>query len=315
MEAQKRREIEANLFPASWAAVEPWDKFPWHLARDRQPDTHKPHSSQALAISVFGTLKTAAQAERDRILAAIARKVGVPGDGPWAIDLEWCDPDNVMKEKRKTQVDAIARSPHAQVLFECKFTEPDGGPCSQKDPLQRGAHKGTIQCNGNYEPQGNTANGRHARCALTGKSIRYWEVIPDVFRYEAGVSYIPCPFSGPWFQWMRNLTVAFETGRASGRKSAFVVAYADAPGLPMADQIHSAEWQRFCGALAPEALPLKPISVQDIAATGVKATAAAGLDAAKWRELSGWLDRRISGVARDRARPSRPVLEVSPPRA
>ena len=45
----------ANLFWAARPAVEPWDEFPWHHRSDGQCDRWKPHSSQALAIDVFGT--------------------------------------------------------------------------------------------------------------------------------------------------------------------------------------------------------------------------------------------------------------------
>jgi hypothetical protein len=51
---------------------------------------------------------------------------------------------------------------------------------------------------------------------LTAKGIRYWDVIPRVFDYDADASYIECPFAGPWFQWMRNLTLCHEAAGARG---------------------------------------------------------------------------------------------------
>ena len=301
MDTLLRRHIEQNLFPVSLPAVEPWDKFPWHLGTNGQADAYKEHSSQALAISVFGAIKVAAQIERDTILAAIAHEAGIPKAGPWTVDLEWLDDENVIQERRRTQVDALARSPLGQIFFECKFTESDGGACSQKDPLKKGANKGKVQCNGNYESQVNPVNQRSGRCALSEKGIRYWEIVPKVFCYRVDADRQPCPFAGPWFQWMRNLTVAYETGRASGRKPAFVVAYADAPGLPMADRIRSAQWQRFSDALVPEAMPLKTIPLQRIATIAAEAVKAAGLDASKWCDLSEWVEHRIISVARGRA--------------
>jgi hypothetical protein len=56
MNRAKRDSIKQNLFPAAHPAVEPWDKFRWHIGNDRQCDTDKENSSQALAIDVFGTL-------------------------------------------------------------------------------------------------------------------------------------------------------------------------------------------------------------------------------------------------------------------
>lgn len=190
----------------------------------------------------------------------------------------------------------------AQILFECKFTEPDGGPCSQKDALKSGEHAGVIQCDGNYKLQQNPVNKRSDRCALSGKGIRYWEVVPQVFQYKADACHEPCPFAGPWFQWMRNLTVAYETGRVAKRKPAFVVAYADALGLPMADQIRSDGWQRFCNTLVTGAVPLKTLSMQRIAAVAVDAVASTSMDTDKWCDLAKWIEHRISDVARERAR-------------
>jgi hypothetical protein len=301
MNSGLRHKIEQNIFPAALPAVEPWDDFQWHLDRSGQPDTHKEHSSQALAISLFGTIKVAARGERDAVLAAVAREVGVPSEGPWDVELEWTDDNNTMRERRKTQVDALATSPSAQILFECKFTEADGGACSQKDPIKKGPHKGVVQCNGNFEPQTNPLDGRGTKCILAAKGIRYWEIVPEVFTYDADACYRPCPFKGPWYQWMRNLTVAYVCGRASGRTSAFVVSYADAPGLPMAHQIGSKPWEDLTKVLRPGALPLKAISVQRIATLAAQAVTTAGLSQEKWRNLSEWVASRISKVVQTRA--------------
>jgi hypothetical protein len=53
---QEVEAIKANLFPASHAAIKDWGKFPWHKHKGRI-QTDKPHSSQALAIDVFGTIQ------------------------------------------------------------------------------------------------------------------------------------------------------------------------------------------------------------------------------------------------------------------
>jgi len=49
------------------------------------------------------------------------------------------------------------------------------------NPPSVGAQAGVRQCNGNYEMQTNPVNEEKARCALTGKGIRYWELIPGVY--------------------------------------------------------------------------------------------------------------------------------------
>lgn len=193
-----RSAVAANLFPAALPAVEPWDKFPWH-----GPDTAQTNSSQALAIDVFGALKLSP--ERDVVLAHLAAEWGLPAEGPWEIRLEWSDyPLNRVKESALTAVDVVLSSPHVLIFVECKFTETGGAKCSQRKPIAKGAHRGIVQCNGNYALQTNLANGLTARCALTAKAIRYWEVIPEVFDLSAEIDHSPCPFAGPWFQWMRK---------------------------------------------------------------------------------------------------------------
>jgi hypothetical protein len=181
--------IKANLFPASHAAICDWDHFPWHRHRG-VIQTHKLHSSQALAIDVFGTIKVSA--ERDRIFSALARKCDVPEEGPWTLTIEWTDPDDLLHEPTPTQVDAIAFGAHAVLVVECKFTEP-GGHCSQVVPIGKGRHRGVRQCNGDYALQTNPVKGKTARCALTAKRILYWKTIPSVFGFDSFL----LPFGAP----------------------------------------------------------------------------------------------------------------------
>src|SRR4051812_36121471 len=98
--------IKFNLFPASHAAILNWSEFPWHRDRAGIIQTHKPQSSQALAIDVFGTIKVSK--ERHRILCALAQRCGIPGEGSWEVKLEWTDPTGILCEPRPTQVDAVA---------------------------------------------------------------------------------------------------------------------------------------------------------------------------------------------------------------
>lgn len=88
--------VRENLFPASHGAIEDWETFPWHRDRTNRIQAYKVHSSQAIAIDVFGTLKTST--DRDRIFDAIAERVGVAPGGPWAITLEWTDTDRLLGE-------------------------------------------------------------------------------------------------------------------------------------------------------------------------------------------------------------------------
>jgi hypothetical protein len=293
--AARQASILANLFPAAHEAVEPFECFRWHSGAGDRYDTFKIQSSQALAIDVFGTLRCAGS--RDTVLDAVGARLGLPPGGPWEVSLEWHDPDNLLHEKQRTWVDAVARSPQALVFFECKFTESDGGSCSQTQPLRQGRRKGLRQCNGQYMWQVNPANGKEARCALTAKGLRYWDIIPRVFDYDAGASYFECPFAGPWFQWMRNLTIAHEVARHAGMRPALVVAYADGAGLPMAARVRSAEWARLRGRLQRDVVPLHAVSYQTLLAW---ACAAAPADPT-WPALARWVQNKIDTVCSAKA--------------
>lgn len=160
-----RDAIARNLFPTAHGAVDPWEKFRWHLDRSGTCDTHLPHSSQALAIDYFGTLNAIDAQSRSAVLGHIAEHLGLSPNGPWQIELEWTDPDNLLSEATQTQVDAIAESPTSIIFFEAKFGERDGGACTQTCPRKNGL----IQCNGSYELQVNPWNGIAGKCALSSK--------------------------------------------------------------------------------------------------------------------------------------------------
>ncbi|WP_249169945.1 PGN_0703 family putative restriction endonuclease [Bradyrhizobium liaoningense] len=143
-------EIKANLFHAAHPAIDNWCAFPWHRDPSGKIDATKVHSSQALAIDVFGTLRV--NPERHALLGALAHLSGVPGEGPWKLELEWTDQSNLLGEKRPTQVDAIAFGARSILVIECKFTEPGGG-CSQTTPTPNGPlittfHNATVTMHG-----------------------------------------------------------------------------------------------------------------------------------------------------------------------
>ena len=290
MSAFRRRSIEANLFPAALPAVEPWDRFRWHGASGDSCDTYKEKSSQALSIDVFGTLQQSP--DRDRVLDELAASLGLPAGGPWQVHLEWRDPHNLLKEKQRTWVDAVARGARSLIFFECKFTEPDGGGCGQTQPILSGRRKGHRQCNGSYTRQHAGANGREERCILSVKGMRYWEMIPDVFDLDADRSYLACPFAGPWFQWMRNLTTCLAVARAEELQPAFLVVYADGPGLPMAQRVRLPEWQRLSQAVDPRAITFRALSFQCLIDLACHAAPADPT----WADLAVWVQRKIDSV-------------------
>jgi len=280
--------LRSNLFSASHEAIENWNIFPWHKGSGGITDTYKPHSSQALAIDVFGTLKQ--HSSCNRILNSLVADLGVPTSNSWKVHLEWISPTNPLGEiHQHTQVDAIAENDRAIIFFECKFSESDGGSCSQVRPLIKGAHKGKVQCDGNYIAQINPANNKTARCALSAKGIRYWDVIPDVFIYSREIDYLPCPFSGPWYQWMRNITNAYAIAQESGRQAVFCLVYADDENLPIANMVKLGQWVKFLAHTIPESMPIRAISFQEL----IKLAKSVDNDNL-WEELSTWVEKKIA---------------------
>ncbi|MHA1972496.1 MAG: PGN_0703 family putative restriction endonuclease [Candidatus Hodarchaeales archaeon] len=147
--------------------------------------------------------------------------------------------------------------------FESKFTETSGGTCSQVKPLQKGSNKGKIQCNGQYEIQTNPMNNIESKCALTGKNIRYWEYLDKIFKKEI-YSTKGCPFSGSWYQWMRNLTVCYAVAKNQRKKPVFILIYVDGISFPIAQEIKSKEWLRFKNLIKSDEILLKTISYQEL---------------------------------------------------
>ena len=281
--------IRQNLFHAAHPAIGDWQVFDWHCDSRGQPQADKVQSSQALAIDVFGSVKAASNPARDAILDALAARAGLPSGGPWNVELEWCDPDNLLNEPRQTQVDAIAFGAHAILVIECKFTEA-GGSCSQTNKLTRGPGRGLRQCNGRYETQTHPVSGVEARCTLSGKGIRYWDVIPRVFALDPSEAYAPCPFSGESFQWMRNMVLASELARHHNLPVRCMVVYAAGGEFTTERKAANLDWLPPIadGQEAPLAM-----SYQDIVAMAGSVD-----DNPIWSELGLWINHKVEAVRR-----------------
>ncbi|MDR4493133.1 MAG: hypothetical protein R3B74_01680 [Nitrospirales bacterium] len=288
MDQATRTRLKRNIFPAAHQACEPWETFPWHKG------VHALHSSQALAIDVFGSIKTSSHC--DIILDAIAESIRIPTGGPWTITLEWSPRPTLLNEPRPTQVDVYVENPGSVILFECKFTEQDGGACSQT--VRR---NGRSRCNGNYVQQINRGNTMTSRCALSGKGIQYWDIIPKVFHLDAQTDHQPCPFAGPAYQWMRNLVVAYKVARQKNKEPAVVIIYADSPGLPMAQKVRSHEWTEFTRMVRQDQVALHVRSYQEILALAQGVTGQGTEEQTLWRKLGEWVTRKISTIENGRS--------------
>jgi hypothetical protein len=206
------------------------------------------------------------------------------------------DPDNLLREPRRTQVDTFARSPRTVLVFECKFTE-SGGPCTQPDRISRGAHAGLRQCSGDYVMQVNPVNGVTARCALTGKNIAYWESIPQIFGLEATRDYNPCPFRGDSYQWMRNVVLAHRLAVASSSAHAVIAAYADADCFATAQKVAIGPLGH---APRTRANVVFPMSYQSI----VHLALSVSDNPTEWMSLARWVERKIADVQTRTGRPT-----------
>ncbi len=281
--------IEANLFPSARAIVRGRPNFPWHRDRRGAVTASRMESSQALAIDFFVTID--GLDSRDAIVNAWIAELRLPFAAPWKLDVEVLVPRTLLGEPRPTQVDAVATGSDGFVLFECKFTEPDGGACSQLNPIAVGPHRGVRQCDGNFADQMNPVNGLRSRCALTGKGIRYWELVPDVLSVDVARDHRPCPFAGGWYQWMRNLVAASAMGRARGLPSAFVVTFTDGP-YPMARKVTSDDWTQLNALTKGRAVPFRTISYQRLQTLAM--SAAAEGDRPLLNELGAWIERKAT---------------------
>ena len=74
------------------------------------------------------------------------------------------------------------------ILFECKFTEQDGGTCLRK----RYGAMAPSHANGNWRQQTLPGIDITSRCPLSEKGIQYWDIIPKVFHLDAQTDYRPC---------------------------------------------------------------------------------------------------------------------------
>ncbi len=300
LSASKLASIRRNVFPPAHDAIADWYAFDWHRDQRGEPQADKVQSSQALAIDVFGAIGAAPCQARDAILDALASLAGLPPGGPWRIELEWRDPANLLREPRQTQVDAIAVGANTIMVIECKFTE-TGGCCSQTNKVPKGPAKGLRQCNGRYELQTHPVSGVAASCTLSGKGIRYWYVIPQIFDLDPIATHDPCPFSGQAFQWMRNMVLASELGRTSGKAARCLIAYAAGGGFATEAKASDMRWlpPSAAGATSPFA-----VSYQQVARL------AAEVDGAlTWKELSRWIGRKVETVRAGMTGPSQNMGE------
>jgi hypothetical protein len=229
-------------------------------------------SSQALALSVFGTMM-----KRDglSLLNEVPGEHGrslFPGFVP-AGQPEFDYRVTTLNEPRPTQVDLFLPGQRGHVAVECKLWERELSPCSQV---------ASYQCNGDYASQPGRASRQ--RCVLTEKGIAYWDYIPRLFHWRADLDHRPCPIWKP-YQLVRNVLAAAidpEKGQIWGEPVTVLVYDANNPACTPDGKVGK-QFQTVQAALQGPAT-LKRTTWQAIA--GVL------LERGGYEDLIAWLDEK-----------------------
>ncbi|MDA8587071.1 hypothetical protein N9L47_12560 [Rhodobacteraceae bacterium] len=163
--------------------------------KDRHRHFRSFRSSQALAQSVFGEFKASGRMD---LLSTIPAECGRPAFGAVTSDTSLSMEVDVhtLNEPRSTQLDVYLETDDYRVAVECKFCETEFGKCSRVRPQR----SGSPLCDGNYTRQ----QDRQTRCALSEIGIRYWDLIPKYFAWDANEDHCPCPLL-PSYQIVRNV--------------------------------------------------------------------------------------------------------------
>jgi len=218
-------EVKSNLFSRSKESIENYEEFLWHKKANLK------NSSQVLAIDFWGCIKTSNY--KDEIINLIFNK----NESDWDICFEY-ENKSLLAEPKSTQIDILLESKGNIALFiESKFTEKDGGKCSQTQKRTDSTHKGLVQCSGNYEEQINPVNKKECNCSLTGKGIKYWEYIDKLTEFKKEETYRPCPIRGGEYQWIRNICFAEAYSENNNVKTETYLAYLDSAKCPMAIKV------------------------------------------------------------------------------
>lgn len=202
-------------------------------------------SSQALAQSVFGTLKTF---HLQPLLSTIEAENGTLAFGPRFGESEIALEKSVttLGEPRPTSVDVWLDGSY-RVAVECKLTEQEFGTCSRP----RLSEDSVDFCDGSYTCQ----HDRLVRCSLTHIGIRYWDYMAEIFGWSPDEDHRPCPLSST-YQLARNILAACvcEDGTLDANGGHALVLYDNRNPCMQAGGKADIQWQAATGALRTEQL-------------------------------------------------------------
>jgi hypothetical protein len=248
-----------NIFPGALEHVRGW-------ANGRLEARSKAvHSSQALCVSVFGSLASSAKRASFLVDAFEAAGIAPHPVGEPSIECEVRDRRDILNEygsRNPTCPDVLIRWPGVVLTIESKFTEHLGG-CSQARTSRikvNGRYRILpAACTGNHEPGSDLRTGTGAACRLTvpegsRTSRRYWEVGATLFSSAVitGAA-LPCPFRDGHYQLMRNLCFAAALAEVEGLHG-FAMLLAFVGASPAAIETRSV-FAAFQTLLLPEIKP------------------------------------------------------------
>jgi hypothetical protein len=241
--------IVENIFCRSRNAIYKMPFDGWH--RDdgtKEIDTHKPNSSQAIVLDVWGCIMESQY--KDLIINILFDL----DEKDWKIDFEYVDEDNVThlnetyyfdKTKNelidaRTRIDVLLTSANIIILTESKFIESNDDNCSQ-------CYK---NCSGNYMVEPCFYQKRTASCAFSGKTlyrkpnpIKYWDYIPLIYSLDKGKNYKPCPFYDQ-YQIMRNMCLGKALEKKTRKETVNHFVYIDSPKCYIAQKIQCKNYKQ-----------------------------------------------------------------------
>lgn len=223
------KRIKSNLFYRSINSIIDYGKFDWHKGQNKKIDTDKINSSQALAIDFWGCIITSPF--KNQLINLIFNK----NEKNWEVNFEYSDKSLLSETRAATQIDILIKNDNYVMVVESKFTEKDGGSCSQVNKTK----KGLFQCNGNYEEQVNPINNIKAKCALIGKGIKYWDYINELTFFSDRNDYKPCPFKKGEYQWMRNICFAEAYAKKNSVKAESYLVYLKSVKCPISKKVNN----------------------------------------------------------------------------
>lgn len=157
------------------------------------------NSSQALAQSILGNLAI------DGFLSCLSelkddKGLDLFGKGQISSDNFVMEhKTNYLAEPRRTSLDGYIFGDY-RIAIECKLTEAEVGTCSRSRLGLRDSNYESDYCDGTYSVQ----RARKERCSLTERKIKYWQYVPQLFKWKGDSDLNPCPLRKN-YQLVRNI--------------------------------------------------------------------------------------------------------------